>query len=123
VRFLDEGRVAYHSTLKSMQVRNFAAPAAGTYRVTFRARAFNSPGPVKLEVGGGDVHKGNRGRHPVGYFEAMPQLTRIVFEDWFREGDGFSVRPFGIASIRIGRQNAYAGTGLLLAAVDLRVAL
>lgn len=71
-RFLNEGTVAYHSTLKSMQVRNFAAPAAGMYRVTFRARTYNSQEPVKIEVGGGDVHKGNRGRHPLGYFDAMP---------------------------------------------------
>ncbi len=113
-QFLDEGVVHYLSDLKSTNVRNFTAPAAGRYRIRFRARAHHSDQPIKVEVGAGDVHKGNRGRHPVGYFDAMPELTEMVFEDWFREGDGFSVRPFGIGNVRIGQNRKYAGPGLLL---------
>src|SRR6185369_12437293 len=118
-RFLDEGVVHYLSDLKSTHVRNFAAPAAGTYRVRFRARAYRSTQPIKVEVGAGDVHKGNRGRHTVGYFDVQPALTEIVFEDWFRAGDGFSVRPFGIGNVRIGQNRQYAGPGLLFADYDV----
>ncbi|HEY2413331.1 MAG TPA: DUF1592 domain-containing protein [Pirellulaceae bacterium] len=118
-RFLDEGVVHYLSDLKSTHVRNFAAPAAGTYRVRFRARAYRSDKPIKVEVGAGDVHKGNRGRHTVGYFDVQPELTEIVFEDWFRVGDGFSVRPFGIGNVRVGQNRNYAGPGLLFADYDV----
>jgi hypothetical protein len=118
-RFLDEGVVHYLSDLKSTHVRNFAAPAAGTYRIRFRARAYRSTQPMKVEVGAGDVHKGNRGRHTVGYFDVQPELTEIVFEDWFRAGDGFSVRPFGIGNVRIGQNRQYAGPGLLFADYDV----
>src|SRR5207249_8455694 len=118
-RFLDEGVVHYLSDLKSTQVRNFAAPAAGTYRIRFRARAYRSTQPIKVEVGAGDVHKGNRGRHTVGYFDVQPTLTEVVFEDWFRIGDGFSVRPFGIGNVRIGQNRQYAGPGLLFADYDV----
>src|SRR5262249_47786782 len=105
----------YISDLKSTNVRNFTAPASGTYRIRFRARAYRSTQPIKVEVGAGDVHKGNRGRHTVGYFDVQPELTEIVFEDWFRAGDGFSVRPFGIGNVRIGQNRQYAGPGLLFA--------
>ena len=88
-RFLDEGVVHYLSDLKSTHVRNFAAPADGTYRIRFRARAYRSEQPIKVEVGAGDVHSGNRGRHIVGYFDVQPETTEIVFEDWFRAGTGF----------------------------------
>ncbi len=118
-RFLDEGVVHYLSDLKSTHVRNFAAPAAGTYRVRFRARAYHSEAPIKVEIGAGDVHKGNRGRHPIGYFDVQPEMTEIVFEDWFRVGDGFSVRPFGIGNVRIGQNRQYAGPGLLFADYDV----
>ena len=97
----------------------FAAPAAGTYRVRFRARAYRSTQPIKVEVGAGDVHKGNRGRHIVGYFDVQPEMTEIVFEDWLRAGDGFSVRPFGIGNVRIGQNRNYAGPGLLFADYDV----
>src|SRR5258708_12656243 len=70
-RFLDEGVVHYLSDLKSTHVRNFAAPVAGTYRIRFRARAYRSDKPIKVEVGAGDVHKGNRGRHTIGYFDVQ----------------------------------------------------
>ena len=100
-------------------MRNFAAPAAGTYRVRFRARAYRSDKPIKVEVGAGDVHKGNRGRHTIGYFDVQSELTEIVFEDWFRVGDGFSVRPFGIGNVRIGQNRQYAGPGLLFADYDV----
>jgi hypothetical protein len=118
-RFLDEGVVHYLSDLKSTHVRNFAAPVAGTYRIRFRARAYRSTQPMKVEVGAGDVHKGNHGRHTVGYFDVQPELTEIVFEDWFRVGDGFSVRPFGIGNVRIGQNRQYAGPGLLFADYDV----
>src|SRR5262245_52622275 len=118
-RFLDEGVVHYLSDLKSTHVRNFTAPAAGTYRVRFRARAFRSTQPMKVEVGAGDVHQGNRGRHTVGYFDVQPELSEVVFEDWFRAGDGFSVRPFGIGNVRIGQNRNYAGPGLLFADYDV----
>ena len=118
-RFLEEGVVHYLSDLKSTHVRNFTASAAGTYRVRFRARAYRSDVPIKVEVGAGDVHKGNRGRHPVGYFDVRPELTEIVFEDWFRVGDGFSVRPFGIGNVRVGQNRQYAGPGLLFADYDV----
>ena len=118
-RFLDEGVVHYLSDLKSTNVRNFTAPASGTYRIRFRARAYRSTQPIKVEVGAGDVHKGNRGRHTVGYFDVQPELTEIVFEDWFRAGDGFSVRPFGIGNVRIGQNRQYAGPGLLFADYDV----
>jgi hypothetical protein len=118
-RFLDEGVVHYLSDLKSTHVRNFAAPTAGTYRVRFRARAYRSDKPIKVEVGAGDVHKGNRGRHEIGYFDVQPETTEIVFEDWFRVGDGFSVRPFGIGNVRIGQNRQYAGPGLLFADYDV----
>src|SRR5262245_42028057 len=114
-RFLNEGVVHYLSDLKSTHVRNFVVPAAGTYRIRFRARAYRSDKPMKVEVGAGDVHKGNRGRHTVGYFDVQPELTEVVFEDWFRVGDGFSVRPFGIGNVRIGQNRQYAGPGLLFA--------
>jgi hypothetical protein len=117
-RFVNEGVVHYLSDLKSTHVRNFAAPSAGTYRIRFRARAYRSDKPIKVEVGAGDVHKGNRGRHTVGYFDVQPELTEIVFEDWFRVGDGFSVRPFGIGNVRIGQNRQYAGPGLLFADYD-----
>jgi hypothetical protein len=42
-----------------------------------------------------------------------------VFEDWFREGDGFSLRPFGIGNVRVGQNRKYAGPGLLLADYDV----
>jgi hypothetical protein len=118
-RFLDEGVVHYLSDLLSTNVRNFTAPAAGTYRVRFRARAYRSTEPIKVEVGAGDVHKGNRGRHTVGYFDVQPELTEIVFEDWFRAGDGFLVRPFGIGNVRIGQNRNYGGPGLLFADYDV----
>src|SRR6185295_2404900 len=118
-RFLDEGVVHYLSDLKSTNVRNFTAPAEGTYRIRFRARAYRSTRPIKVEVGAGDVHKGNRGRHTVGYFDVQPELTEIVFEDWFRAGDGFSVRPFGIGNVRIGQNRNYDGPGLLFADYDV----
>jgi hypothetical protein len=114
-RFVNEGVVHYLSDLKSTHVRNFIVPAGGTYRVRFRARAYRSDKPMKVEVGAGDVHKGNRGRHTVGYFDVQPELTEVVFEDWFRVGDGFSVRPFGIGNVRIGQNRQYAGPGLLFA--------
>jgi len=113
-RFLPEGVVAYNSFQKSVQVRNFAAPADGTYRVRFHARAYHSTEPVKMEVGGGDVHKATRGRHTIGFFEAAPQGSEIVFEDWFRAGDGFSVVPFGIGHVRVGKERNYPGPGLML---------
>ena len=116
---MDEGVVHYLSDLKSTNVRNFTAPASGTYRIRFRARAYRSTQPIKVEVGAGDVHKGNRGRHTVGYFDVQPELTEIVFEDWFRAGDGFSVRPFGIGNVRIGQNRQYAGPGLLFADYDV----
>ena len=47
------------------------------------------------------------------------RLTEIVFEDWFRAGDGFSVRPFGIGNVRIGQNRNYAGPGLLFADYDV----
>jgi hypothetical protein len=118
-RFLDEGVVHYLSDLKSTHVRNFVAPADGTYRIRFRARAYRSDRPIKVEVGAGDVHKGNRGRHIVGYFDVQPETTEIVFEDWLRAGDGFSVRPFGIGNVRIGQNRNYAGPGLLFADYDV----
>src|SRR5262249_19246744 len=118
-RFLDEGVVHYLSDLKSTNVRNFTAPASGTYRIHFRARAYRSTRPIKVEVGAGDVHKGNRGRHTVGYFDVQPEMTEVVFEDWFRVGDGFSVRPFGIGNVRIGQNRQYAGPGLLFADYEL----
>jgi hypothetical protein len=118
-RFTPEGVVHYLSDLKSTHVRNFVAPAAGTYRIRFRARAYRSTEPIKVEVGAGDVHKGNRGRHTVGYFDVQPELTEIVFEDWLRPGDGFSVRPFGIGNVRIGQNRQYAGPGLLFADYDV----
>jgi mono/diheme cytochrome c family protein len=118
-RFLDEGVVHYLSDLKSTHVRNFAAPASGTYRIRFRARAYRSTEPIKVEVGAGDVHKGNHGRHIVGYFDVQPETTEIVFEDWLRAGDGFSVRPFGIGNVRIGQNRNYAGPGLLFADYDV----
>ena len=49
----------------------------------------------------------------------QPELTEIVFEDWFRVGDGFSVRPFGIGNVRIGQNRQYAGPGLLFADYDV----
>ncbi|HEY2572777.1 MAG TPA: DUF1592 domain-containing protein, partial [Verrucomicrobiaceae bacterium] len=113
-KFLDEGVVAYNSFQKSTHIRNFAAPAAGTYRVRFHARAYHSTQPVTLEIGGGDVHQSKRGRHTIGYFEARPEITEIVFEDWFREGDGFSVLPFGIGHVRVGKEPRYPGPGLML---------
>src|SRR5262245_13259515 len=118
-RFLNEGVVHYLSDLKSTHVRNFIVPAAGTYRIRFRARAYRSDKPMKVEVGAGDVHKGNRGRHTVGYFDVQPELTEVIFEDWFRVGDGFSVRPFGIGNVRIGQNRQYAGPGLLFADYDV----
>src|SRR5262245_45372050 len=118
-RFLDEGVVHYLSDLKSTHVRNFAAPVDGTYSIRFRARAYRSQQPIKVEVGAGDVHKGNRGRHIVGYFDVQPETTEIVFEDWLRAGDGFSVRPFGIGNVRIGQNRQYAGPGLLFADYDV----
>src|SRR5262249_14268559 len=92
----------------------------GTYRIRFRARAYRSEQPIKVEVGAGDVHKGNRGRHIVGYFDVQPATTEIVFEDWLRAGDGFSVRPFGIGNVRIGQNRNYAGPGLLFADYDVQ---
>jgi Protein of unknown function (DUF1592)/Protein of unknown function (DUF1588)/Protein of unknown function (DUF1585)/Protein of unknown function (DUF1587)/Protein of unknown function (DUF1595)/Planctomycete cytochrome C len=118
-RFTDEGVVHYLSDLLSTNVRNFAAPADGTYRVRFRARAYRSTQPMKVEVGAGDVHKGNRGRHTVGYFDVQPELTEIVFEEWFRAGDGFLVRPFGIGNVRIGQNRNYAGPGLIFTDYDV----
>ena len=118
-RFLDEGVVHYLSDLNSTNVRNFTAPESGTYRIHFRARAYRSTQPIKVEVGAGDVHKGNRGRHTVGYFDVQPELTEIVFEDWFCGGDGFLVRPFGIGNVRIGQNRQYAGPGLLFADYDV----
>ena len=44
--------------------------------------------PIKVEVGAGDVHKGNRGRHIVGYFDVRPETTELVFEEWLRAGNG-----------------------------------
>lgn len=113
-KFLDEGVVAYNAFQKSTHIRNFAAPVSGTYRVRFHARAYHSTEPVKLEIGGGDVHHSTRGRHTIGYFEAMPEGSEIVFEDWFREGDGFSVLPVGTGHIRPGKEPRYPGPGLLL---------
>jgi cytochrome c553 len=118
-RFLDEGVVHYLSDLKSTHVRNFTAPADGTYRIRFRARAYRSTQSMKVEAGAGDVHRGNRGRHIVGYFDVQPETTEIVFEDWLRAGDGFSVRPFGIGNVRIGQNRNYAGPGLLFADYDV----
>src|SRR5262249_56416001 len=65
------------------------------------------------------VHQGNRGRHRVGYFDVQAEMTEVVFEDWFRVGDGFSVRPFGIGNVRIGQNRQYAGPGLLFADYDV----
>lgn len=113
-KFLDEGVVAYNELQKSTHIRNFASPAAGTYRVRFHAQAYHSTEPVKLEIGGGDVHHSTRGRHTIGYFEAMPEGSEIVFEDWFREGDGFSVLPVGTGHVRPGKEPRYPGPGLLL---------
>lgn len=118
-RFLDEGVVAYNSFQKSTHIRNFAAPVTGTYRVRFHARAYHSTQPVKMEIGGGDVHQSKRGRHTIGYFEARPEVTEIVFEDWFRAGDGFSVVPFGIGRVRVGKEPRYPGPGLLLLDYDV----
>ncbi len=118
-RFLDEGVVAYNSFQMSTQIRNFTAPVAGTYRVRFHASAFHSTVPVKMEIGGGDVHQSKRGRHTIGYFEARPDVTEIVFEDWFREGDGFSVLPFGIGRVRVGKEPHYPGPGLMLLDYDV----
>ena len=57
-RFLDEGVVHYLSDLKSTHVRNFAAPAAGTYRIRFRARAYRSDAA--------DQSRSRRGRRSQG---------------------------------------------------------
>ena len=113
-KFLDEGVVAYNSFQKSTQIRNFAAPASGTYRVRFHARALHSENPVRMEIGGGDVHRSKNGRHTIGFFEALPGGNEIVFEDWFRAGDGFSIVPFGIGRTRVGKEPHYPGPGLLL---------
>jgi hypothetical protein len=118
-RFLDEGVVAYNEFQKSTHIRNFVAPASGTYRVRFNARAFNSAEPIRFVIGGGDVHQSKRGRHTIGYFEAKPEVTEIFFEDWFREGDGFSVLPFGTGRVRVGKQPRYPGPGLMLLDYDV----
>lgn len=118
-RFVDEGVVHYLSDLNSTHVRNFTAHATGTYRIRFRARAYHSQQPITVEVGAGDVFQGNRGRHLIGYFDVQPEMTEIVFEDWLRSGDGFSVRPFGIGNVRIGQNRNYAGPGVLFADYDV----
>lgn len=113
-RFIDEGVVAYNSFQKSTHIRNFTAPASGTYRIRFHAQAYHSTQPVKMEIGGGDVHQSKRGRHTIGFYEALPEGNEIVIEDWFRAGDGFSIVPFGIGRTRVGKEPRYPGPGLLL---------
>jgi len=108
-----EGVAMFHGGYNPSQIRSFRAPAAGTYRVRIRARAFQSETPVMMKVYGGDVVGNRREKHLVGYWDIAPgkEWTLVEFSDRIEMSDTFFPAPYGVPNY-LQIKDRFKGRGL-----------
>lgn len=96
------------------------APSDGTYRVTIRAKTYQSKRPIVMAVHGGDVIVGRGPTHLVGYFDINPgnEWTTVSFEDYLQSRDCFKMTPYRLRAPTKG-PDRFDGAGLMIGEISV----
>lgn len=127
----DEGTVVYSSQFGAgSQLNHFKIPSEGTYRVRFHARAYQTNGPVTMQIQSGILTRSGTKRF-LGFFSIPPAGRVVELTDYMLPNESFYPRPFGTIkniSAFLGRNGGrdlnrkiadYQGPGLLIEKVEI----